>query len=163
MKKIFHFSIALILLFSVLGCSGYKPIYNISKMEFEIVDYALNGNQTIAKQIYSNLNNLTKSNNKGNVKSIYLEINVLKKKTPTSKNSAGKILEYKINLNTSVLVKDYLTKETLMNQNFNSSFSYKVQDQYSETIKMEDKALNNLLKKTYEDLLLKLTEKISTK
>ena len=160
MKKIFNFPIILILLFSVFQCRGYEPIFSTSNMQFEIAEYSLDGNKRIAKQIYSNLNNLTKSNDEGDVKSIYLEIKVIKEKTPTSKNSAGKILEYRINLNTDVLVLDYLTKNTLMNQNFNSSFSYKVQDQYSETIKMEDKALNNLINKTYKDLLLKLTEKI---
>ena len=75
----------------------------------------------------------------------------------------SEILEYKINLNTKVIVKNYLTNDTLLDKNFITSSSYKVQDQYSETIKLENKAIENLINKTYQELLIKLSENILTK
>ena len=47
-----------------------------------------------------------------------------------------------------------------MIHNFNSFSSYKVQDQYSETIKLENKATDNLVDETYQDLLIKLSESL---
>ena len=80
-----------------------------------------------------------------------------------SKIVQEKILEYNINLNTQVIVKDYLTNDELLNHNFTSSLSYKVQDQYSETKKFENISIDNLINKTYQDLLIKLTENIVKK
>ena len=68
-----------------------------------------------------------------------------------------------MNLNTQVIVRNYLTNENILNQNFILSTSYKVQKQYSETIKLEAKSIENLLNKTYLEILTTLTEKISAK
>ena len=76
------------------------------------------------------------------------------------KNSAGKVLEYKINLNTNIIVRDYLTNKEKINQNFDYSSSYKVQDQHSETVKSENTTVENLVEKTYQDLLIKISESV---
>ena len=47
-----------------------------------------------------------------------------------------------------------------LNETFVFSSTYTVQDQYSETIKLENKSLENLINETYEDLLIKLIENI---
>ena len=73
----------------------------------------------------------------------------------------SEILEYKINLNTKIVANDYLTNDELLNHNFASSLSYKVQEQFSETIKSENKSIDDLINKTYQDLLIKLTESIA--
>ena len=97
------------------------------------------------------------------IKSIFINIKVLKDKNATVKDATGKILEYKINLNTKVIVKNYLTNDTLLDKNFISSSSYKVQDQYSETIKLENRVIENLINKTYQEILIKLSENILAK
>ena len=61
------------------------------------------------------------------------------------------------------MVKNFLTNDQILSQNFSSSSSYKVQDQYSETIKLENTVTDNLVNKTYQDLLIKMSESISTK
>ena len=84
----------------------------------------------------------------------------MKDKIATSKNSAGKILEYKIILNTNVDISDSLNENKIVSQNFVSSLTYKVQDQYSETLKLEKQVEENLINKTYEELLIKLSQNI---
>ena len=162
MKKIYYTFILTILLTNIISCTGYKPIFNSTKLEFEIAKYELEGNTKFGNKIYSKLHN---ASNKGNSEatSIDLLINVKKEKKATSKDSTGKTLEYKISLNTNVAVIDYLTKENILNHNFILSTSYKTQDQYSETLKLEIKSTENLINRTYEELLIKLSEKISTK
>ena len=164
MKKITPLIILFVLFININGCSGYKPIFGSSHFKFEIADYLIEGDKKLGNQIYSKLSNLTKSNkNQGEVKSIYITIKTLKEKNATAKDSTGKILEYKMNLNTQVTVRNYLTNENILNHNFILSTSYKAQKQYSETIKLEAKSIENLLNRTYQEILTTLVEKISAK
>ena len=165
MKKVIYLIIPLILLICINACSGYKPIFsssNISNIQFRIADYSIKGNKKMGNQIYSKLYSLSNLNkNSPEAQSIYISIEVLKDKTSTVKNSSGKILEYKISLNSNIIVKNFLTNDEILSQNFSSSSSYKVQDQYSETVKLENTITENLLNKTYQDLLIKISENIS--
>ena len=166
MKKIIYLLIPLILLIYINACSGYKPIFgssNISNIQFEIADYSIKGNKKLGNKIYSKLYNLSNLNkNNPEAQSIYISIEVLKDKTATVKSSAGKILEYKISLNSNVIVKNFLTNNEILSQNFSSSSSYKVQDQYFETVQLENTTTENLINKTYQDLLIKISENVST-
>ena len=161
MKKISYLLISLILLLNISACTGYKPIFSSSNIEFKITDYSITGDKKLGNQIYSKLYNLSQTTrNTSEVKNIYILINVLKEKNATVKNSAGKILAYKINLSTTVIVKNFTTGNQILNENFASSSSYKVQDRYSETIKLENRAIENLINKICQDLLIKLSENI---
>ena len=163
MKKKIIFLIPLILLIIVTnGCNGYKPIFSSSNIKFKISDYKIEGNQKIGKIIYSKLNYLSKRNEK-DAQNIFIKIKVEKEKKPTSKNSAGKVLEYRVHLNTQVLVRNSSNDNVLLNYNFNDSSPFRVQDQYSETLKLENQALENLINKNYQNLLIALTESISKK
>ena len=166
MKKIIYLLIPLILLIYINACSGYKPIFsssNISNIQFRIADYSIKGNKKMGNQIYSKLYSLSNLNkNNPEAQSIYISIEVLKDKTSTVKNSSGKILEYKIILNSNIIVKNFLTNDEILSQNFSSSSSYKVQDQYSETVQLENTTTENLVNKTYQDLLIKISENVST-
>ena len=161
MKKISYLLISLILLLNISACTGYKPIFGSSNIEFKITDYSITGDKKLGNQIYSKLYNLSQTTrNTSEVKNIYILINVLKEKNATTKNSAGKILAYKVNLSTTVIVKNFTTGNQILNENFASSSSYKVQDKHSETIRLENRAIEDLINKIYQDLLIKLSENI---
>ena len=162
MKKVIYLIIPLILLICINACSGYKPIFGSSNLQFEIADYVIEGNKKLGNEIYSKLYNLSNSNkNNPEAQSIHISIEVLKDKIATVKNSAGKILEYKISLNSVITIKNYLTSDEILTQDFTFFSSYKVQDQYSETLKLENKTVENLVNKTYQDLLIKISENVS--
>ena len=159
MKKIIYPILSIILLISFNSCVGYKPVYDLSGFQFEIGNYSIQGDKRLGKQIYYQLYNLSKTNTE-NSKSIDITINVSKNKNATIKNTAGEILEYSVDLSTEINVKDYLSGEIILDQVFNAASSYKVQDQYSDTIKLENKTTEDLLSKTYQDLLLKLSDNL---
>ena len=161
MKKISYLLISLIFLINISACTGYNPIFSSSNLKFKIADYSISGDKKLGNKIYSKLYNLSQTTrNTSEVKNIYILINVLKEKNATVKNSAGKILAYKINLSTTVTVKNFMTGNQILNENFASSSSYKVQDKHSETIRLENRAIENLINKIYQDLLNKLSENI---
>ena len=160
MKKIAYLIISIIFLNFISACAGYKPIYTTG-LQFEIADYSIKTNKKLGRQIYSKLYNLSKSNKKNSeTKSITVVIDVKKNKTATAKDSAGKVLEYRILLSGSIIIDDYLTDDKIIKQNFSFSSVYKVQDQYSETIKLENKTIEDLINQIYQNLLIKLSQSI---
>ena len=162
MKKIYYSIILIITLIFINSCAGYKPIFSSSDLQFQIAEHSIEGNEKLGNLIYSKLYNISEANKESEQKrNLNITIDVSKKKNSTAKDSTGKVLEYKISLSTKVLVKDYLTNSDLLNYDFNSSLSYKVQDQYSETIKLEKKSIDDLINKTLQDLLIKLSESMT--
>ena len=161
MKKLFLYSFTFILLVFLINCSGYKPIFQSTNLQFEISDYTLEGDKILSKKIYSKLLNLSKSKkNEKNLRSIIILINTTKSKNATSKDSSGKILEYKITINAHININDSVYGDQILNQTFVSSSSYKIEDQYSETVKLENKSVQNLIDKIYQDMLIILSQKI---
>ena len=164
MKKIFYPIFSLILLLFINGCAGYEPIFGSTNLQFEIADYSIEGNKILGNKIYSKLYSLSKSKKDDqNLRNVDLTIKVSKDKNATVKDSAGKILEYKITLNTDIKVTDFLTKDKILDQIFISSLTYKVQNKYSDTANLENKSIENLLNKTYQELVVKLAQNIITK
>ena len=140
------------------SCSGYEPIFSSKNLQFQINDYEINGDQIIGNKIFSKLNSLSKSD--PSVKSVNLKINSTKTKNPTVKNSAGKVLEYKIIVNSEIIINDFITGEKILDQNFDSSLNYKVQNQYSDTLNLENRSIENLVNNIYQKILLVLSQKI---
>ena len=164
MKKITYLIFAFIVLIFISECAGYKPIFGSTNIQFDIADYSIKGDKIIGKKIYSRLHRLSKSEkNDQNITSVKLLIDTLKNKEATVKDSVGKILEYKITIKTKIITTDFITDEKILNQTFISSLTYKVQDQHSDTIKLENKSVENLINKIFQEILIKLSHNITTK
>ena len=164
MKKNTFTILLIVLLIFINGCSGYKPIFSSTNLEFDIANYSLEDNKTLGEKIYSRLKRASKLNgNNENVRKIDILIKASQNKKATAKDSSGKILQYKISLNIDVKIKDYLTEDEILNETYSSSFTYKIQKQYSDTLKLEERSINQLVDKTYQQILIKLSENIITK
>ena len=158
MKKILYLLISIIILINIGACAGYKPIFGSSNLEFKIAEYSISGDKKLGNKIYSKLYDLSRSNKKTlETKNIYLLIDVSKDKKATAKDSAGKILGYKINLSTTITIKDVMTGNEILHENFSVSSVFKAQDQYSETIKLENRTTQNLINNIYQDFLIKFS------
>ena len=164
MKKITYLTFSFILLIFINGCAGYKPIFSSTNLQFKIADYSIEGDKILGNKIYSMLYSLSESKKDNqNTRDINFIINISKDKNATAKDSGGKILEYKITLNANVKVTDFITSDKILNQTFITSLSYRVQNQYADTVKLENKSIENLLDKTYRELLIKLAQNIEIK
>ena len=156
-----NFYILSIIFLLLTGCAGYEPIFGSKNLDFKISNYTIEGDEKLGNKIYSKLHSLTKKNNEGpDTKSIDVLINITKDKVATTKDSAGKILEYKITLYSIIDIKNYLTEEKILYESTNTSITYKTEDQYSETLNSENKSIENLINNIYQRLLIKLSESI---
>ena len=161
MKKVIYPIFSFILLLVINGCAGYEPIFGSTNLQFEIADYSIEGNKILGNKIYSKLYSLSKSKKDDqNLRRVDLVIKVSKDKNVTTKDSAGKILQYKITLNTDIKVTDFITKVKILNQIFVSSLTYKVQDKYSDTIDLENRSIEDLSNKTYQELVTRLAQNL---
>ena len=161
MKKVIYPIFSFILLLFINGCAGYEPIFGSTNLQFEIADYSIEGNKILGNKIYSKLYRLSQSKKDNqNLRNVDLVIKVSKDKNVTTKDSAGKILQYKITLNTDIKVTDFITKDKILNQIFVSSLTYKVQDKYSDTVDLENRSIEDLLNKTYQELVTRLAQNL---
>jgi len=161
MKKITYLFLPIILMFIINNCTGYKPIFGQSNLNFEIVDYSIEGNKMLGTNIYSKFHSLSKSStNDQNKRSFEIYINSTKKKNATTKDKSGKISEYRITLTTKADITDFVTGNQIINEIITTSTTYKVQNSYSDTINLENQSIENLLNITYEKLLIIFIENI---
>ena len=164
MKKNTFTILLIVLLIFINGCAGYKPIFSSTNLEFDIANYSLEDNKTLGEKIYLKLKRASKLNeNNENVREIDILIKASQNKKATAKDSSGKILQYKISLNFDIKIKDYLTEDEILDESYSSSFAYKIQNKYSDTLKLEERSINQLVDKTYQQILIKLSENIITK
>jgi len=158
MKKISYLFLLLFILINIDACNGYKPIFSSSNLKFKIADYSISGDKNLGTQIYNKLYNLSRSTEiNSEVRNVYILINTSKEKRATAKDSAGKILGYRINLSASITIKDVMTGNKILNENFSYASTYKTQDQYFNTVKIENQTTKDLIENLYQDLLIKLS------
>ena len=163
MKKITYFVCSIFLLIIIHGCVGYEPIFESNNLNFKISSHSIEGNKILGKKIYSKLFNLSQSKkNNQDLRNVSIYIDVSKSKIPTSKNISGKILEYKIDLIAKIKIEDDVTGEDIINQSFEQSMNYKVQDRYSKTLDLENKTVGGLLDNMYQDLLINFINNIES-
>ena len=163
MKKIIHNIFLIILFITINGCGGYKPIFKSQGLEFKIIDHSIEGNKLLGNKIYSKIYNIAQSNiNVENSKKINLFINVSKDKQATSKSNSGKILNYKITLISKIKATDSINGKNILSKTFSSSISYKVQDRYSDSIKIENKSTQDLINKTFQEFLILFSKNLKT-
>ena len=156
MKKIVHLLI-LVILFNFLNYCGYSPIFKAESLKFYIAEYSLEGNEKISNKILSNIKKYSDESDANSGKLSFL-INSSLKKEGSSKDSSGKILEYKVIMKVSFQIINLTANNVLINNNIIQSTNYKVQDQYSETLNAEKKAVNNLLKKITHEVFLAISQ-----
>jgi len=158
MKKIIYSILSVFLLINIVGCVGYEPIFNSPKLSLKITEHSLEGNKKLGRKIYSQLNkSFNSSNGSSDTRSVIIVIDTKQNIDPTVKNSAGKVIEYRVQIKTNLLMKDSSSNSELINYTINLSSSYKVQDQYFQTKKLETKTIDELVNKIYQDLLIKIS------
>ncbi len=161
MKKIISISILSILLTLTNNCSGYKPIFASKNMNFKISEHITEGDKRIGNEIYSKLYRASssKTNNK-NIQDLNIYIKSEKEKMATAKDTTGKTLEYKMSLNINIKITKNTDNDVVLDKIYNSSLRYKIQEQYSDTIKLENKSVKDIIDQIYQNILIDLSNNI---
>ena len=160
MKKIIY-TIILIVIFQFTSACGYKPIFENKDFNVKIVKHYIEGNKELGETILARLNDLLpiKDNAKDNAKEVNIFIKTKKDKSVTNKSLTGKATEYKITLKAEIKITDSMSNEILLKKNnISLSQKYKVQDQASDTDRLENNAISNLVGKMNRKLIIKILQ-----
>ena len=161
MKKVILILTSIMFLTSIISCSGYKPIFASKNMSFKISKHTTEGDKLIGNKIYSKLYRASSSKiNDKKIQDLIVYIQSKKEKISTTKDKTGKVLEYKISLNINIKVTKENNNNIVLDKVYNSSLRYKVQEQYSDTIKLENQTIQNLTAQIYQNILIDLSNNI---
>ena len=77
MRKIIYSIFILVIFILINQCSGYKPIFSTTDIQFKIVDKEIKGNKPLGNRLYSKLHVLSKSKkNEEKIRNIVLILQV---------------------------------------------------------------------------------------
>ena len=156
MKNIFKLTLALLLI-QILNACGYQPIYSSKTININIVKNYNEGDKVISKAIYSKINEMLILNKK-NAKEVSLRIITNKNKSTASTDSSGNALSYKINLSSDLIITDINSNKILIKENISQSETYKTKDQIYENENSERNVLSNLINRSSQEFLLRISQ-----
>ena len=93
------------------------------------------------------------------VKEVSATISASSIKSITSKDAAGKALEYKITMNAGLKITDIFSEQVLINENISLSENFKVQSQIYETERVENKIISNLVDRSSQQFMLRISQR----
>ena len=147
MKKI----VVIFFMFSLLGCSGYKPIFSSYNFDFYIKEIENVNNDKITRKLIKKIKSYSNENQK---RPLALRINSEKEEIIISKDTKGNPLIFEIILRSTIEV-NYQNEE-ISNFTLTENFSYNNQSNKFEMSQYKKNVENNLLNKIAENLILNL-------
>ena len=147
MKKI----VVIFFMFSLLGCSGYKPIFSSKNFDFYIKEIENVNNDKITRKLIKKVKSYSNENQK---RPLALRINSEKEEIIISKDTKGNPLIFEIILKSTIEVS--YQNEEISNFTLIENFTYNNQSNKFEMSQYKKNVENNLLNKIAENLILNL-------
>ncbi len=143
----------LILLNFLMGC-GYQPLLDEKQRRYSIESFIVNDEGDVRLgQILVNSIGASKSD----FNKLSLNIKAKKDRSVSGKSSAGKVLEYTIDLTFDLVAVDTLTQNVVLKKVYKNSNSYKKSNVYLDTLNNEKKITKNLTVNIAEQVVSDLT------
>ncbi len=146
-KRIFFVISVLIFLQSC----GYQPLLSSKNQKFSIVNINVYGDKKLARTLG---NYFTEIENVDN--NLILEITADKKKLVSNRTSIGASSEYTVTINFDVKVISETNNTVIFTQNFTSTNSFKTSKVHLDTLRRENKIVDNSIKNIAEQISKRL-------
>lgn len=150
MRKINFFLILFVFTFS--GC-GFKSASQVSKEKFTIAEVVVSGEKKTGNKIK---NEIMLSSGKNSVNLLFLTMNVEKIKQIKERDEKNKITKYQTTLAIDISIQNNKDRNK-KNYSISNSLDYIVEKNYSDTLKNEKNAIDNLVSKTAKDIYTNLS------
>ena len=136
-KIIFFVAVAL----NFLQSCGYKPLLSSKNQKFSVANVVINGDKKLARTLG---NYFTEIENVSN--NLIFEIKADKQKAVSSRSNIGATSEFTINLNFELKVISENSNEVILEQNFSRTESFKTSRVHLDTLRRENKIVDNSIK-----------------
>ena len=142
-------NISLIILLLIFNQCGFKPIFSNQDINFKIGKIEFN-------QVNKSIQNRLKNIENNNPKFIYdLEINLMDNKSTISKDSRGKPLLLRYNVELKLVVKE--NNQIVFNKIYKDDFDYQNLDKKFELKSYEEKIKEDILNQIVNKILIDLS------
>ena len=146
-KKIFF----VILFLSFLQSCGYQPLLSSKNQKFSIVNINIYGDKKLARTLGNYFTEIENADN-----NLILEITADKKKLVSNKTSIGASSEYTVTINFNIKVISEADNKVIFTQNFTSTSSFKTSKVHLDTLRRENKIVDNSIKNIAEQISKRL-------
>lgn len=147
LKKIFF----VIWVLSFLESCGYQPLLSTKNQKFSVVNINIYGDKKLARSLGNYFTEIENADN-----NLFLEITADKNKFVSNKTSIGATSEYTVTINFDVKVISEIDNKLIFRQNFTSSNSFKTSKVHLDTLRRENKIVDNSIKNIAEQISKRL-------
>jgi len=147
LKKIFF----VIWVLSFLESCGYQPLLSSKNQKFSVVNINIYGDKKLARSLGNYFTEIENADN-----NLFLEITADKNKLVSNKTSIGATSEYTVTINFDVKVISEIDNKLIFRQNFTSSNSFKTSKVHLDTLRRENKIVDNSIKNIAEQISKRL-------
>ena len=147
LKKIFF----VIWVLSFLESCGYQPLLSSKNQKFSVVNINIYGDKKLARSLGNYFTEIENAD-----KNLFLEITADKNKLVSNKTSIGATSEYTVTINFDVKVISEIDNKLIFRQNFTSSNSFKTSKVHLDTLRRENKIVDNSIKNIAEQISKRL-------
>ena len=149
--KIFKRIFFVILFLSFLQSCGYQPLLSSKNQKFSVVNINIYGDKKLARTLGNYFTEIENADN-----NLILEITASKKKLVSNRTSIGATSEYNLIVNFDVKVISEKNNEMIFKQNFTSNNSFKTSKVHLDTLRRENKIVDNSIKNIAEQISKRL-------
>ena len=139
-SKFLKILFALLVLISVQNC-GYQPLLTEKYQKFNINTFDISGDKKLGQMLANRFVEFKDSENQ-----LMCKINIEKNREISNKDSAGKVLEYSLNLNINLEALSTLDGSSILRKSYSQKRSYKASKFYIDTLSREKIITDDLLK-----------------
>ncbi len=146
-KKIFF----VILVLNFLQSCGYQPLLSSKNQKFSIINTNIYGDKKLARTLANYFTEIKNADN-----NLILEITADKKKLVSNRTSIGASSEYTVTIIFLVKVTSETNNKVIFTQNFTSTNSFKTSKVHLDTLRRENKIVDNSIKNIAEQISKRL-------
>tara|TARA_B100000029_G_scaffold15905_1_gene16416 strand:+ start:189 stop:659 length:471 start_codon:yes stop_codon:yes gene_type:complete len=139
-SKFLKILFALLVLISVQNC-GYQPLLTEKYQKFNINTFDISGDKKLGQMLANRFVEFKDSENQ-----LMCKINIEKNREISNKDSAGKVLEYSLDVNINLEALSTLDGSSILRKNYSQKRSYKASKFYIDTLSREKIITDDLLK-----------------
>ena len=139
-SKFLKILFALLVLIAVQNC-GYQPLLTEKYQKFNINTFDISGDKKLGQMLANRFVEFKDSENQ-----LMCKINIEKNREISNKDSAGKVLEYSLDVNINLEALSTLDGSSILRKSYSQKRSYKASKFYIDTLSREKIITDDLLK-----------------
>ena len=128
------------------GC-GYQPLLNEKNQKFNLNNFVISGDKRLGQSLVNKFSKVEGAQN-----NLLFNINVLKKRDITNRDSDGSASEYSVKVIFNLTIISESNREKILDKSFSQRSTYKASNVHIDTLNREKKIIDNMIDNIAEEI-----------